>query len=39
MTMSMGVEKVLPFDSHTINEFGAMHMDIHSDTHEYFIRR
>ena len=33
--MSSGVEKLLPFDCLNIYEFLAMHMNIHTDAHEY----
>ena len=35
MRMTLDVEKLLPFDCLNVNEFGVMHMDIHSDAHEY----
>ena len=35
MRMSLGVEKLTPFDCLYINEFGAIHMNIHSNAHEY----
>ena len=33
----MGVEKLLPFDCLNINDFLAMHMNIHSAAHEYLL--
>ena len=32
-----GVEKLLPFDCPNINKFGAVHLNMHSDTHEYSL--
>ena len=33
--MSLGVETLLPSDCLNINEFLAIHMNTHSDAHEY----
>ena len=33
--MSLGVEKLLPSDCLTINEYRAIHMNTNSDAHEY----
>ena len=37
--MSLGVEKLLPFDCLTINIFRAIHMNTHSDAHEYSLEQ
>ena len=35
--MSLGVRKLLPSDCLNINEFQAIHMNTHSDAHEYSL--
>ena len=37
--MSLGVEKLLPSDCLNINEFRAIHMNTHSDAHEYSLEQ
>ena len=37
--MSLGVEKLLPFDCLSINEFRAIHINTHSDAHEYSLEQ
>ena len=37
--MSLGVEKLLPSDCLNINEFQAIHMNTHSDAHEYSLEQ
>ena len=33
--MSLGVEKLLPFDCLSINEFRAIHTNTHFNAHDY----
>ena len=35
----MGVENLLPFDCLNINEFRTIHMDTHSNAHEYSLEQ
>ena len=37
--MSLGVEKLFPSDCLNINEFRAIHMNTHSDAHEYSLEQ
>ena len=37
--MSLGVEKLLPCDCLNINEFRAIHINAHSDAHEYSLEQ
>ena len=37
--MSLGVEKLLPCDCLNINEFRAIHINTHSDAHEYSLEQ
>ena len=37
--MSLGVEKLLPFDCLNINGFWAIHMNTHSDAQEYSLEQ
>ena len=37
--MSLGVEKLFSFDCLHINEFRAIHMNTHSDAHEYSLEQ
>ena len=37
--MSLGVEKLLPSDCLNINEFTAIHVNTHSDAHEYSLEQ
>ena len=37
--MPLGVEKLLPSDCLNINELRAIHMNTHSDTHEYSLEQ
>ena len=37
--MSLGVEKLLPFDCLNINGFRAIHMNTHSDAQEYSLEQ
>ena len=37
--MSLGVEWLLPFNCLNINEFRVIHMNTHSDAHEYSLEQ
>ena len=37
--MSLGVEKLLPFDGLNTNELRAIHMNTQSDAHEYSLEQ
>ena len=37
--MSLGVEKLLPFDCLNINEFWGIHMDTYSDAYQYSLEQ
>ena len=37
--MSLDVEKLLPSDCLNINEFRAIHINTHSDAHEYSLEQ
>ena len=37
--MPLGVEKLLPTDCLNINGFWAIHMNTHSDAHEYSFKQ
>ena len=37
--MSLGVDKLLPSDCLTINEFRAIHMNTNSDAHAYSLEQ
>ena len=37
--MSLGVEKLLPCDCLNINEFRAIHINTHSEAHEYSLEQ